>query len=413
MNPEWSRFCVALGLGLLIGLERERSKGEGPGRRPAGIRTFALASLLGAVAFHLGGAWLLAVATAGVAALTAISHRRSQERDPGLTTEIGLVVVPLLGALAMTDPLLAAGLAVAVAVLFAAKVPLHDLVKGALTDAEVRDGLVFAIATLVVWPQLPDRVMGPYAAINPHRIWLVVVLVLTLGALGHAATRILGRRYGLALSGLAAGFVSSTATIGSMAGRAAQDPASLHPAVAGSAFSTVSTFVQMAILLSTVSPPTLLVLAPALATGAIVAAVYAVAFTLRGSEPTSPPESEPGRAFSVVAALGLATLLAVMLIVTAALKQSFGTAGVLAGTAVAGIVDTHAAAVSVASLVASSTLTAQESVVPILAAMSSNALAKIALAIGVGSRAYAVRIVPGIVLSIAAAWAVASFTLSR
>lgn len=413
MSSDWSRFCVALGIGLLIGLERERSKGEGPHRRPAGIRTFALASLLGAVAFHLGGAVLLAVATAGVAALTAISHRRSQELDPGLTTEIGLVVVPLLGALAMHDALLAAGLAVAVAVIFAAKVPLHGLVKGALTDAEVRDGLVFAIATLVVWPQLPDRAMGPYAAINPHRIGLVVVLVLTLGAVGHAATRILGRRYGLALSGLAAGFVSSTAAIGSMAGRAAQDPASLHPAVAGSAFSTVSTFVQMAILLSTVSPPTLLVLAPALATGAIVAALYAVAFLFRGAAQAPPPESEPGRAFSVVAALGLATLLAVMLIVTAALKESFGAAGVLAGTAVAGIVDTHAAAVSVASLVASGTLTAQESVVPILAAMSSNALAKIAMAVGVGSRAYAVRIVPGVVLSIAAAWAVASFTLSR
>lgn len=413
MSSDWSHFCVALGIGLLIGLERERSKGEGPHRKPAGIRTFALASLLGAVAFHLGGAVLLAVATAGVAALTAISHRRSQERDPGLTTEIGLVVVPLLGALAMQDALLAAGLAVAVAVIFAAKVPLHGLVKGALTDAEVKDGLVFAIATLVVWPQLPDRAMGPYAAINPHRIWLVVVLVLTLGAVGHAATRILGRRYGLALSGLAAGFVSSTAAIGSMAGRAAQDPASLRPAIAGSAFSTVSTFVQMAILISTVSPPTLRVLAPALAAGAIVVALYALAFTFRGTAAPSTSQSEPGRAFSVVAALGLATLLAVMLVVTAALKAHFGTAGVLAGTAVAGIVDTHAAAISVASLVASGTLTPADSVVPILAAMTSNALAKIAMAASLGSRAFALHIVPAIALSIAAAWAVAGFMLSR
>ena len=145
MTFEWSHFCVALGIGLLIGLERERSKGEGPRRRPAGIRTFALASLLGAVAFHLGGGWLLCVATAGVAALTAISHRRSQELDPGLTTEIGLVVVPLLGALAMTEPLLAAGLAVAVAVIFAAKVPLHGFAKGALSDAMKR---VAAIAVV-------------------------------------------------------------------------------------------------------------------------------------------------------------------------------------------------------------------------------------------------------------------------
>ncbi|MBY0398964.1 DUF4010 domain-containing protein [Myxococcota bacterium] len=415
MNPEWSRFCVALGIGLLIGLERERSKGEGPSRRPAGIRTFALASLLGAVAFDLGGAWLLAVATGGVAVLTAISHRRSHELDPGLTTEIGLVVVPLLGALAMNEPLLAAGLAAAVAVLFAAKRPLHGLVKGALTDAEVKDGLVFAIATLVIWPQLPDRAIGPFAAINPHRIWLVVVLVLTLGAAGHAATRILGRRYGLPIAGLAAGFVSSSATIGSMAGRAAQDPTSLNPAIAGSAFSTVATFVQMAILLSIVSRPTLLLLAPMLTAGAMVAAIWALAYTYFGSASASPDasENESGRAFSVPTALGLAALLAAMLILTAALKAKLGSAGLLVASTIAGVADTHAAAVSVASLVASSTLTPEESVAPILAAMSSNALAKIAITGSVGSRTFALRVVPAIALSIAAAWAVAGLTQSR
>ena len=407
MDPRWSNFCVALGLGLLIGLERERSKGDGPDRRPAGIRTFALASLFGAIAFALGGIALLAVALGGVAALTVFSHVRSQEVDPGLTTEIGLFTVPLLGALAMTDPLLAAGLSVAVTVVFATKVPLHGLVKGALTDAEVKDGLVFAIATLVIWPQLPDRPIGPFGSINLNQLWLVVVLVLSIGAGGHAAIRILGRRYGLPVAGLAAGFVSSTAAIGSMAGRVAQDPASMRPAIAGSALSTVATFVQMAVLLSTVSKPTLFILAPMLAAGGLVAAVYALAFAFGGGASSNAAEAEPGRAFSLRTALGLAALLAVMLIVAAALKERFGEAGVIAGTTVAGIVDTHAAAISVASLVASSGLTPREAVVPILAAMTSNACAKIAMAFSVGPRGFALRIVPGIVLSIAAVWVVA------
>jgi hypothetical protein len=225
MNVAWSNFSVALGIGLLIGLERERAKGEGPDRGPAGIRTFALASLLGAAAIHLGGVVLLAVAIAAGALLTALSYSRTRAVDPGLTTEIGLVIVPLLGALAMSDPLLAAGLGVAVTVVFAAKVPLHGLVKGALTDQEVHDGLVFAIATLVVWPLLPDRPVGPFSVVNPHRIWLVVILVLAIGAAGHAALRILGRRHGLPLVGLAAGFVSSTAAIGSMAAGSRRIPA--------------------------------------------------------------------------------------------------------------------------------------------------------------------------------------------
>lgn len=413
MDPRWSNFCVALGLGLLIGLERERSKGDGPDRRPAGIRTFALASLFGAVAFALGGIALLAVALGGVAALIVFAHARSREVDPGLTTEIGLFTVPLLGALAMTDPLLAAGLSVAVTVVFATKVPLHGLVKGALTDAEVKDGLVFAIATLVIWPQLPDRPIGPFGSINLNQLWLVVVLVLSIGAGGHAAIRILGRRYGLPVAGLAAGFVSSTAAIGSMAGRVAQDPASMRPAIAGSALSTVATFVQMAVLLSTVSKPTLFILAPMLAAGGLVAAVYALAFAFGGGASSNAAEAEPGRAFSLRAALGLAALLAVMLIVAAALKERFGEAGVIAGTTVAGIVDTHAAAISVASLVASSGLTPREAVVPILAAMTSNACAKIAMAFSVGPRGFALRIVPGIVLSIAAVWAVAGLMVFR
>ena len=93
----WFNFAVALAIGLLIGLERERTKGEGPARRPAGIRTFALATLLGAIAIHVGGALLLTVSVGSVAALTALSFVYSQDPDRGLTTEMGLVAAPLLG----------------------------------------------------------------------------------------------------------------------------------------------------------------------------------------------------------------------------------------------------------------------------------------------------------------------------
>lgn len=417
MASEWSNFSVALGIGLLIGLERERAKGAGPSRGPAGIRTFALASLMGAVAMHLGGVVLLAVVMGAGAVLIGLSYARTRETDPGLTTEIGLSIVPLLGALAMSDPVLAAGLAVTVAVVFAAKAPLHGLVKGALSDAEVRDGLVFAIATLVVWPLLPDRPLGPYGAINPHRVWLVVILVLAIGAAGHVALRVLGGRPALPLVGLAAGFVSSTAAIGSLAGRAALDPRDLNAAIAGSAFSTVSTFVQMAILLSSVSPETLQRLGPMLAAGGLVAAVYGLVFVLRnsGSGSSSSGEVSPtsGRAFSWKVALGLAALLACVSIATAALQAQLGPAGLIAGATIAGFVDAHAVGVSVASLVASKALGPGDAIVPILAVMTSNALSKIAMACGLGPRAFARGVVPAIVASMAAAWLVACLMPSR
>ena len=411
LTSPWFNFAVALALGMLIGLERERSKGEGTTRRSAGIRTFALAALFGAIAAHLGGIALLAIATGGVVALTALSY--SRDPDPGLTTEVGLMAAPLLGGLAMSDTLLAAALGVAVAVVFASKTPLHRFVRGALTDSEVNDGLVFAVVSVVIWPQLPDRYLGPLNALNPHSIWLLVVLVLALGACGHVATRLLGPRFGLPIAGLASGFVSSTATIGSMAGRASKDPASLGGAVGGAALSTVATFAQMALLLFAISQPTLIAMAPALTAGGAVAAIYGLAFAVLGVSGSPAAASEPGRAFSIATAFGLAAMMAVMLVAGAALKNWLGETGILAGAAVAGFVDTHSAAISVASLAAAGKMTPTETILPILAAMTSNAIAKIVMAVGAGSQGFALRIVPGIVLSIAAAWAVSALVISR
>jgi uncharacterized membrane protein YhiD involved in acid resistance len=114
-------LAVALGIGLLIGAERERRKGEGPARGPAGIRTFSVVSLVGATSEMVGGALVLAVTVAGVAALTAIAYFRSRDEHPGLTTEIALILTALLSGLSVQQPALAAGIAVALAALLAAR----------------------------------------------------------------------------------------------------------------------------------------------------------------------------------------------------------------------------------------------------------------------------------------------------
>jgi uncharacterized membrane protein (DUF4010 family) len=409
LPPPWINFTVALAIGLLIGVERERTKGEGPLRRAAGIRTFALASLLGAVAMHVGGVPVLALAFAATLLLTALSYLKGSREDPGLTTEIALVLTPLLGALAMADTLVASALAACVAVVLAMKARIHRFVTSVLTDAEVGDGLIFAIATLVIWPLLPDRFMGPFDAINPHKVWLLVVLILAIGAGGHVAMRLLGVRFGLPIAGFASGFVSSLATIGAMAGRSSRDPSALHAAIAGASLSTVATFAQLGVLLFVASPATFLALAWPLAAGGAIAALYGLAFTFRAAHAGEPEAQAPGRAFSVTTALVLAASMSFMLVAVAALDIRFGDAGVIAGLALAGIVDAHSAAVSAASLVVSGQLAAEQAVIPVLAAVSTNASAKIVMALSAGSPAFALRIVPGVILSLAAAWAVALF----
>jgi uncharacterized membrane protein (DUF4010 family) len=340
----------------------------------------------------------------GVAAFATLAYLKGRGDDPGLTTEVALLAAPLIGALAMSDRVLASALGVTVAVLLAAKSSVHRFVKRVLTDAEVNDALVFAIATVVVWPQLPDRAMGPYQALNPHAIWLFVVLVLGIGACGHVLTRVLGPRYGLPLAGLASGFVSSTATIGAMAARAAKSPAELKAAVAGAGLSTVATFIQLGLLLAVASPATLNAMALPLLAGGGVALIYGLAFTVVALRAGNTETVVSGRAFSIKSAAVLAATLCVMLVVSAWLATRFGEVGMVLGSAIAGFVDTHASAISVASLVASSKLLAVDAVLPILAAMTTNAIAKATMAFGAGDLAFARRIVPGLAMSNAAAW---------
>ena len=244
---------MALGIGLLIGVERERRKGEGPTRSPAGIRTFAAASLVGAISFVAGGQVLFAISTVGVIVLAAIAYSRGHEADPGLTTEIALIGTTLLGGLSMQTPVLAAGLGVIVAILLAARTPLHRFARSLLTEDELKDGLLLAGATLVVLPLLPNRQMGPFGALNPQSIWMLVILVMVIGAVGHVAVRTLGVRYGLPLSGLAAGFISSTATIAAMGARSAKTPGLLASTVSAAVLSNLATVVQLALVLAATS----------------------------------------------------------------------------------------------------------------------------------------------------------------
>lgn len=409
IETNWFHFVVALGLGLLIGMERERTKGEGPTRRSAGIRTFGLASLCGAVAMHLAGTEGLAAATLAIGALACLSYFSRKGDDPGLTTDVALILSPLLGGLAMSDPLLAASTGVAVTILLAAKTPLHTFVRSGLTAQEVEDGLLLAVATIIVWPQLPDRLVGPYGALNPNKLWLMVVLVLAIGALGHIASRLLGTRFGLPLAGFASGFVSSVATIGSMGARASNDPASMAGSVAGATLSTMATFTQLAILLFAMSPPTLLAMTPSFVAGGLVAALYGLAFTWTALGDKESASEQSGRAFSLRAAFILTGALAIMLVAAAALKERLGDAGVIAGAALAGLVDTHAAALSVASLETAGKIAASQTLVPILTAMSCNAVVKVIMAASSGPAAFTLRVAPGVVLSMAAAWLAAWF----
>lgn len=399
-------LLVALGIGLLIGAERERRKRDQASPGAAGIRTFTAAALAGAVSLQLGGSVLLAVTIAIVGLLVALSYWATRHgADLGLTTEIALVLTALLGALATRAPGLAAMTAAVTAILLAARTPLQRFVSSVLTEQEASDALILVAATLIVLPLLPDRSVDVYGVLNLRSLWLLVILVLVLSAGGYVAIRLVGARHGLPLAGLLGGFVSSTATIGAMGARARRNAPEAPAAAAAAVLSTVATMVQLGLLLAAISPATLRIAAPSLLIGCGVALAFGVAITLRAFRRPATGEVRQGRAFSLKSALVFASTVAVVLLASAACEAYFGEGGLIVATAISGLADAHATAISIATMVSAGQVNPGNALIPILLAVSTNTISKLIMAAVSGGRAFLLRVGPGLVLVALGAWA--------
>lgn len=402
-NTLWLNLAVALGIGLLIGADRERKKGAENEKVAAGIRTFTITALLGAVSMIINF-WLLVVSILCVTLFAATSYFVRRDQDPGLTTEITLTFTVLLGGLAMSAPSLAASLGVSAAILLASKEPIHGFVRASISKDEMIDFLILAAATLIILPLVPNAYLGPFDAINPHNLWLIVILVMLIGALGHLALRWLGGRIGLPIVGLASGFVSSIATIGAMGERARQMPNLMGSAVAGAMLSSLSTILLLAMLLVASSIPTLHAMMFPLIFGGVTVAAYGLVVTFKSFHENGAEFNNLSRSFSVKTALTLAAMIAVVLIVSAAFKVWFGQAGLVIASAIAGLADVHATAISVASLAGAGKLSAESAVLPILVAFSVNAASKAVAAVVSGGKVFARPVILGLILQVSATW---------
>ena len=398
LPSDWWHLAVALALGLLVGLERERDR-----KGIAGSRTFGIAGLAGGVAAAISP-YAVAGALLAMGVIAAGGLRRDDE-DRGVTTEVALVGVVGLGALSWSSPSLAVGAAVGVVVLLWAKHPIHRFARDLVSEDDVRDALTFFVAAFVVLPLLPDADMGPYGVLNPRRIWLIVVLLTATGWVGYVASRVLGVRRGLAITGLAGGFVSASATTGAMA-RRARDTAVRREALAAAILASVSTLVLLCFICAYVSTDVLRALAPSLVCGLVALLVTAGALLLRGGAGTGTgastgtgAEEQAARPFALCPAVLLALVLTVALLLGRWGAATFGGAGAVAVSGVAGLADAHAGALAAAQLAADGQIPVSTAVLAVAAALATNTLLKLLLAVTaggwrVGARYAALMLVP-------------------
>lgn len=401
-NATLTGLLVALAIGLLVGVDRERGKGRGPNRRAAGLRTFALVALAGAVAELVGTAGIaVAGAFVGLAALAA--YRATRSGDPGLTTEVALVLVFLLGVLAMRQPALAAGLGVVVAVLLAAKTGMHRFVRRLLSAQELHDALLLSAGAAIVLPLLPDRAIDPWQVLNPRRIWLLLLIVMAINAGGYVSLRALGARRGLLLAGLAGGFVSSTATIAAMGARSRERPELLHECSNAALASNVSTIVQLGLIVAALSPALLdAIVVPLVCAGVPVALLTVASRRKAGVATHDAAGGFAGRPFDPKQVALFVTLVTGVLLASAATLQWLGDRAVAWTLAISGLADVHAAAASAAQLVTLERIDVTRAATALLGALAANSLVKTIAAFTSGGARFGWRVLPGITLLVAA-----------
>lgn len=393
-------MATALGLGLLVGAVRERRNGQW--RIAAGLRTHAIAALAGVVA-HALGPMVLGVTVIVVGALGGLSYWRSSEREPGITGEVALVLTTLLGALALLSTSLAAGLGVVLAVMLHAKAPMHRLAREWLSEREVHDGLILLASALVVLPLLPDRTLGPFAVFNPRKLWLLVVLVMAISALGHVALRAIGNRWGLAVAGFFAGYVSSTAAVAGFGQRVRDTPSVLSPAVGAAMLANLASVSLIVPIVLALAPPLLPVLAAPVAAAAMVVLVGGLLGIRFGGVDASAIPTRESPMFRFNHALGFALVVTGVLFLSAALNHWLGARGAITAAVVTALAESHAAVATVANLFAGDVLDATQARWTLVGLLGASALAKSVIAFASGGPRYGLRVAVGLVAMVAAA----------
>ena len=350
-------LAAALAVGLLIGVERGwRDRDLADGGRVAGLRTFALAGVLGGVLAVLPsefGAWPLLGGIVGLSLLLAVSYREASRASGNLsvTTAVAMLLTFVLGALAARGAVaLALAAAVVTAVLLNLKPTLHRWLQ-LIQHRELTAALQLLVLSVVILPNLPDAGYGPYQALNPYRLWWAVVLIAGLSLAGHLAMRLTGARRGVFWTGVLGGLASSTAATLALARHARRQPALAEAAAAGALAACGVMFLRMLVLVASIQPSLARPLGvPLIATG--VTLLLLAVWQWRSGAGRSVPaqEVEPVAPFDLGTALGFGAFLAVMAILVPAAKQWLGEPGIYALAALSGLADVDATVISVARL---------------------------------------------------------------
>ncbi|MBI4563089.1 MAG: MgtC/SapB family protein [Planctomycetes bacterium] len=402
-------LAVSLGVGLLIGLQREQQAMEEHGDKKlflGGIRTFPLYALVGSLSMLLGrqvGSWAVGVGFVALMAPLVVSYADdvAKGRDRGLTTKTAFAVTFLLGVLAQTEGLieplknrllLVAAIGVVVTTLLSLKRPLHELVTK-VSHEDIYATVKFLVVAVVALPLLPDEAYGPLKALNPFHIGLMITLIAGISFVGYVAFRVWGAGKGLGMTGLLGGLVSSTAVTLSFSERSRREPQVVEACALGVVLASTVMFVRIVAMVAVVYPELVPAILPSMS-GSTLGGVLAAGLLYRKSRQAEvrPEEVKLTNPFELNAAIKFGLLFGVVLLVSKAARSYLGSGGIYLASALAGTTSTDAVTLSVADM-AKEGLPHTTAAVAILLAAAAAMLIKGLLAAFLGSPGFRGRVV--------------------
>ena len=401
LAPIYHKLAIALGLGLLVGLQRERTNA-----RLAGFRTFPLITLLGAVCGLLSesfGGWVVAAGLVGLIGLLIVGNlpaNRSKEADPGLTSEVAMLVMFAVGALlVVSQTALAITIGGTVAVLLHLKPQMHSFASR-IGDRDFKAVMQFVLISLVILPVLPNQFYGPYQVLNPFKIWMMVVLIVGISLGGYLIYKLLGPRAGTLAAGVLGGLISSTATTASYARQRSQSPGATALAAFVITCASAIVFARVLVLIGATAPGFLATASAPISAMLSTVGVLAVWFwsTTRHETTAMLAQENPAE---LKPALIFAGLYALVLIGTAVARDYLGEGGLYAVAILSGLTDMDAITLSVSQLVSSEKISSDTGWRVILAAAMSNMVFKAAMVAVIGERRLTLRVAAAFAVALA------------
>lgn len=406
-SPE--RLALALAIGFLVGVERGwRARDVAEGGRTAGIRTYALAGLLGGLAGLLSqtvGGW--AFATLGLPFAAAFvwfkAREQADEHDHSVTAIVAALLVFALGAYAaLGDWRVASGAAVVVTGLLAFKDLLHSWLRK-LTWAELRSALVLLAMSVVALPLLPDRGFGPHGAVNPYELWSLTILLAGVSFLGYALVKVLGPSRGLIAGSLAGALVSSTAVTVGLARAVREDPRRRRLAAGGGVLAGGVMALRILAVAAVLAPALLPQLAPPLAGFVLASGLAGLAVIGRGGWAEGAGGRPLKSPFDFLVVVKLALVLGLVMAAARVLTAIYGAAGLLPLSALAGLVDVDAVVLAASRMTAAEGLDPALAVQAVLLAAGVDSLSKAVIATVLGGRRFGALFAAGTLAAVVVA----------